>query len=63
MQLMVCEVESEVTIDSRHNVHNHHDPLAFWVRQGSRNFHAFEVVEHRHMKSQVWKYDTCSELK
>ena len=49
MQLMVCEVESEATIDSRRDVHNHHNPLAFWVRQGSRNVHTFEVVEQGHL--------------
>ena len=28
-------------------VHSHHDPLAFWVRQPSRNVHSFKVFEQR----------------
>ena len=37
--------------------HNHHDPLAFWVRQRSKSA-SFEAFEQRHSyrikKSQAW---------
>ena len=29
------------------DVYNHHDLLAFWVRQRSRNVRSFEVLEQR----------------
>ena len=47
------------------DAHNHRDPLAFWVRQRSKNVHTFEALEQRHRinKLQAQNCDTCSELK
>ena len=48
------------------DVCNHYNPLAFWVRQRSRNVHCFEVLEQRHrMKNHKYETVTCgaSQLK
>ena len=44
----VSYIGEMLRLECHRDVHNYHDPFAFWVRQQSRNIHSFEVFEQRH---------------